>query len=66
MKFFPEEETDGSNVELTSRRPNFLDLSVNSGNADESEKVVRPQLFELGRSMSAPPAEFLSSIQSVI
>lgn len=61
-KIFPEEGTEEAEVEFSSRRPNFLDLSFNT---NEEEKPVRPQLFELGRSMSAPPAEFLSSIQSV-
>lgn len=37
------------------RRPNFLETPSGSGS----------QFFELGRSMSAPPAEFLTSIQSV-
>lgn len=68
MKIFPEEETpEGTSVEFSMRRPNFLDLNSPNGsnNGNDNEKLVRPQLFELGRSMSAPPAEFLSSIQSV-
>ena len=40
------------------RRPNFL--------VEPSEGGGGGHFFELSRSMSAPPAEFLSSIQSVM
>ncbi len=42
--------------DLASKRASFLD-SIAGGEGH--------QFYELSRSMSAPPAEFLSSIQSV-
>ena len=62
MKLFtddPPQEKEGqpSSPPVTvPKRPNFLDTNSEGG----------PQFFELSRSMSAPPAEFLSSIQNVI
>lgn len=60
MKFFTdpqEKESQPTSPPVTvSKRPNFLDTNSEGG----------PQFFELSRSMSAPPAEFLSSIQNVL
>lgn len=63
MKLFsdPPQEKEGqphpnSPPVTVPKRPNFLDTNSEGG----------PQFFELSRSMSAPPAEFLSSIQNVM
>lgn len=58
MKFpnDPKKEGQPSSPPVTvPKRPNFLDMNSEAG-----------QFFELSRSMSAPPAEFLSSIQNVM
>lgn len=50
-----EEKMSNSPPASVPKRPSFLDLNGEGPS----------QFFELGRSMSAPPAEFLSSIQNV-
>lgn len=60
MKFViesSEKDDQPASPPLTAPKlPSFLDTNSEVG----------PHFFELSRSMSAPPAEFLSSIQNVI